>query len=262
MAKAKKTAPNNVAPDRFLLVPGGFRREHLVSKVRKKKGVAIVDISKYQGKLPIADTLNPNWVAYAAWKKTPGNPVLLFSADFVVPPLPTDDFQTIFIFIGLQNNNHIVQPVLQYGVSGAGGGAYWSALSFFAGGQSDPAKYSSVITVTPGQPLTAVISGTPSGAGTLDYQCYFVGLDGTQLTIPGVPEMTYCCGTLESYHVAGAADYPASPFAALTNIQVNDAAGNIQVPWSLSPNPGKLGEHAVVDRQPGQRDEIELHYAT
>ena len=53
----------------------------------------------------------------------------------------TDSTQTLFLFIGAQNIDwippasgpkskfDIIQPVLQYGVSGAGGGEFWSISS-------------------------------------------------------------------------------------------------------------------------------------
>jgi hypothetical protein len=283
----KKTAAKKKAPAKpsgtHVLAPGGFRRIELISKARKKNGVHTVNISEFRVKPaystripgqqlentenhlestppPTANTLNPNWVAYASWNKIAGSPVIRFETTYTVPQIPNDDFQTIFLFIGMQNNVHILQPVLQYGVSGAGGGSYWAISSFFAGGQADKAQYSDMVTVSPGQTLTAVIKGTPSGGGNLDYQCFFDGHNQTNLSVRGVPELTYCCGTLESYYVDDPGDYPSS-FATLSDIKVSDASGIIEVPWQLSPNPGNFGEHAILDRQVGQPDQIELHFS-
>ena len=283
----KKKAVKQKAPAKpsgtYVLAPGGFRRIELISKARKKKGVHTVDFSKfrvtptYTARMrgerlesaedflesmgpPTADTLNANWVAYAAWKKADGNPVVRFEATYTVPEVPPDHLQVIFLFIGLQNNLHILQPVLQYGKSGAGGGAYWAISSFFAGGQADNAQYSNLAAVDAGQTLKAVIEGTAAGNGNLDYVCYFEGFDETKLSVPGVPELTYCCGTLESYHIHGPGDYPPT-FTTLGGINLSDATGGIDVPWQLSPNPGTLGEHAVLDRQAGQPDQIELHFS-
>lgn len=280
---AKKKQPVKKAVKRshkYVLVPGGFRMIELISKARRKNGVHTVAFSEFLQtptpasrarsrrleqslKLtegfgpPSADMLNPNWVAYAAWKNTTGMPIRRFEATYTVPPLPPDDYQTIFLFIGLQNSTHILQPVLQYGLSAAGGGAFWSASSFFAGGQADKGQYSGMVTVSPGDSLTAVIEASSAGAGTMDYQCSFEGLGPTNLLAPGVPEMTFSCGTLESYHIAGPADYPSASFATIGGLAVSNDGGPIQVPWQLSGKPGKLGEHAKLDGS----NQLELHFS-
>lgn len=56
------------------------------------------------------------------------------SATWIVPPGPTtNESQTLFFFPGLQDTTDdlsIVQPVLQFGPSSAGGGAYWTMASW------------------------------------------------------------------------------------------------------------------------------------
>ena len=58
------------------------------------------------------------------------------------PAPATRSRQTIFLFNGIQNtgaNFGILQPVLQYGSSAAGGGAFWSIASWYvtSGGQAE-----------------------------------------------------------------------------------------------------------------------------
>ena len=56
------------------------------------------------------------------------------AATWAVPPQPTgNDGQTLFFFPGFEDYSDvisIVQPVLQYGPSGAGGGNYWAVASW------------------------------------------------------------------------------------------------------------------------------------
>lgn len=67
------------------------------------------------------------WVVDASWVNGTGTPITYFATSWVVPPPPaTSNGQTIFLFNGMQDatNSHILQPVLQWGTSGAGGGDY------------------------------------------------------------------------------------------------------------------------------------------
>jgi hypothetical protein len=65
------------------------------------------------------------WVTFASWLNQWGLPITYFGTDWIVPPPPaTYDGQTIFQFNGIQplDSTAILQPVLQYGPSAAGGG--------------------------------------------------------------------------------------------------------------------------------------------
>jgi hypothetical protein len=75
------------------------------------------------------------WQAYVDWTNTTGTPISLMQATWSVPPPPANVAnQTIFLFPGMENiagDVGILQPVLQWGVSHIGGGAYWTAASWY-----------------------------------------------------------------------------------------------------------------------------------
>jgi hypothetical protein len=81
-----------------------------------------------------------SWVAYAG--HTEKKEYDLLSSTFVVPPAPHDykRITSLFFFNGLQDQpsgggaTYILQPVLQYGKSGCGGGNYWSIAAFYVSG--------------------------------------------------------------------------------------------------------------------------------
>lgn len=73
------------------------------------------------------------WVAYAGHVTT--EEVDHFTSSWDVPPAPSfNPLTTLFFFNGLEDKPHdaslILQPVLQYGFSGCGGGAHWTLTSF------------------------------------------------------------------------------------------------------------------------------------
>jgi hypothetical protein len=81
---------------------------------------------------PPPGALPNGWQTYAWWDSSDKS-ITYFLTDWVVPPAPsTSSGQTIFLFNGIQNtgtNYGILQPVLQWGSSAAGGGTYWSVAS-------------------------------------------------------------------------------------------------------------------------------------
>jgi len=90
------------------------------------------------------------------------------SGEFVVPNNPSVNGGTIFLFNGIEptGENWILQPVLQYGPSAAGGGNYWAIASWFVG--TGGAYYSPLETVYPGDTIYGRTQQTGTGS-TLTY---------------------------------------------------------------------------------------------
>jgi hypothetical protein len=90
------------------------------------------------------------------------------SGEFYVPNAPSSNGGTIFLFNGIAPTaqNWILQPVLQYGVSAAGGGNYWAIASWFVG--TGGAWHSPLAGVNPGNTIYGYTEQTATG-GTLDY---------------------------------------------------------------------------------------------
>jgi hypothetical protein len=79
--------------------------------------------------------LGSGWIAYTYWNNGTGNSITSFETTWEVPPPPASDSgQLIYLFNGIQNygsNYGILQPVLQWGTSPAGGGPYWAVASWY-----------------------------------------------------------------------------------------------------------------------------------
>lgn len=74
------------------------------------------------------------WVAYGYWYNTYTYPISEYYASWTVPPAPASyTGQTVFLFNSIEpaDGESILQPVIQYGPSAGGGGAYWAAASWF-----------------------------------------------------------------------------------------------------------------------------------
>ncbi|KAJ7863714.1 hypothetical protein B0H13DRAFT_2354016 [Mycena leptocephala] len=110
-------------------------------------------------------------------------------ADLVVhddvdgPPVPkTDRGQTVFLFNSLLPNasSAIMQPVLQYGPSDAGGGTYNNHNAF-----TPP------IPTTPATTLNGIIALASSNGSTLNYNSQFTGIPGTSLNVDLRPKTIF-----------------------------------------------------------------------
>ncbi|KAJ7726593.1 hypothetical protein B0H14DRAFT_3620036 [Mycena olivaceomarginata] len=74
------------------------------------------------------------WITYASWLNTSPSPISNFSTTYTVPAPPnTYHGQTVFLFNSIEPSSFdaILQPVLQYGPSTAGGGQYWSVATWY-----------------------------------------------------------------------------------------------------------------------------------
>lgn len=123
-------------------LPNGTRVDH---EFDVGQGGEDMDMSTARAKSRPSSTGSHNpdyysgWVEYSGFLSS-GNVTHMY-ARWVVPPVPPhyNILTTVFLFAGLEANAHhdvndIMQPVLQYGHSGCGGGKHWSAASFYVVG--------------------------------------------------------------------------------------------------------------------------------
>jgi len=155
-----------------------------------------------------------------------GNNLNMYLGNWNVPDVPSgDDDQTLFMFTGVQNINwippnpgpdspfDIIQPVLQYGPSEAGGGSYWTLASWYVPLENgDSALWSDLITVNAGDNIFGNM--TLTGPATW----YINGLDttinqNTDMTITRsiLKAQPWAYVTLEVYNLGDCDDYPTVP---------------------------------------------------
>ena len=140
----------------------------------------------------VVPAFGTGWIVYAGWTNTTGHPITSFSTTWTVPPAPsTSSGQTIFLFNGIQNSTMIYQPVLQWGSSAAGGGAYWSVACWYADGQGGTAFHTNLVRVNSGDVLVGVMTQTGVSGSNHNYSADFQGIANTTLTITNVQELTW-----------------------------------------------------------------------
>ncbi|MBV8277939.1 MAG: hypothetical protein JO170_22120, partial [Verrucomicrobia bacterium] len=174
-------------------------------------------------RVPFTDN---GWITYASWLNRTGKPVSSFNTTWTVPPAPSSyDGQTLFQFNSIEPNSGtaILQPVLQYGPSAAGGGEFWAVASWYVTGNN--AYYSSLVTVSPSETLTGVIKLSSHVGTKYNYTCAFTGISGTNFSIKNIAQLTWCTETLEVYGVDLCSEFPNTAFSQMSRINVRTKAG-------------------------------------
>lgn len=147
------------------------------------------------------------------------------SGKYLVPKAPThNDDQTIFMFTGSENEpqTDIIQPVIQWGSSAAGGGAYWALASWYVGNNYFVSK---LIDINVGDMIYGIqTSSHCNKTGGCDW--VITGKDvtkGTSTTLKynGLDAQEHAVVTLEVYGVLECADYPASGSTTFHDLKVD-----------------------------------------
>ncbi|MGO8791235.1 MAG: hypothetical protein ACLQVL_28155 [Terriglobia bacterium] len=154
-------------------------------------------------------------------------------ATWTVPPgPPTNVGQTIFFFPGMEDKNDVVsilQPVLQWGSSSAGGGNYWAIASWNCC-PSGIADYSTPVEVSTGDQIQGTVMST-CAAGTESCPTWDIETvdttSGKSSNLSNSPSegQTFNWafgGVLEAYDIAQCFDYPLNRSLEFSNIALYD----------------------------------------
>jgi hypothetical protein len=223
----------------------------------------MVEVEEAAVALEELPALGSGWIVYTYWNNGMGRPITSFLTTWEVPPVPaTSSGQTIFLFNGIQNygeNYGILQPVLQWGESAAGGGPYWTISSWYVtfNGQ---AFHTTLIPVNPGDVLVGAMTLTGQTGTSFSYNCEFLGISGTLLPIENIAELLWCNETLEAYSISQCSDYPDTDGTALRAIKLLTASGAAPLNWTPVNAVTDCGQHAVVVSNSPVDGEVDLFY--
>jgi len=235
----------------YVLTPVGLRHHSCVhgvasgsSVIETSTGLSVNNGEYFIPKctqLGTLDALPSGWAVYEMYQTTQG--VTSYNGTWVTPGTPkAQQSQTLFTFTGLQNaflvegirdSISIIQPVLQWGLSAAGGGQYWSIASWYVGNQGT-VVYSTIQQVANGAQIMGTMVMNSNNTWTITAATSSIS---TTINVsPGASEL-YAFVTLEVYSVVKCGDYPTGnvPY---TNLAI-DVAGQPSTPsWTPTVTPG------------------------
>jgi hypothetical protein len=270
----------------LVLTPGGFRHRDLVRRVEPGQGLRaingqmrllnlatrkLIDLPQVSALEGVVPELGSGWIAYAYWNNGSGNQISSFRTTWEVPPAPIPQplspgeqvpFQTIFLFNGIVNNGDnygILQPVLQWGPSAAGGGSFWSVASWYvtSGGQ---AFHTELVPVDVGDKLVGVMTLTGQSGGLFGYTSEFQGIAGTSLPVQNIAELVWCNETLEAYGILECGNYPNAQWTEFRDIEIKTGRITPTVNWTPENKVTDCGQHAVVAINSGSGGKVVIHY--
>ncbi|PWT76928.1 MAG: hypothetical protein C5B59_05345 [Bacteroidetes bacterium] len=202
------------------------------------------------------------WIAYAFWNNT-GTAITNFTTNWIVPDVPSNQGnQTLFLFNGMQDGttkrSYIIQPVLQWGPSAAGGGKFWSITNWYV--SSHQAFFGTLVSVKPGAALEGVLKETAVSGSNYSYNSSFRGYtSASALQVNNVPQAFWTAETLESYGVTDPSTmYPPNKDIAMTAIQILQGSTNATISWTPIQEVSGSPQKAIVvsDASPGGEVDI------
>jgi hypothetical protein len=283
----------------LVLTPGGWRPKsvthalepghHVSGKggririVRTATGEVIKDMGKASKKNRFGGTgsgkkspgKSPNipdnaWIENSQWTNTSGKPIVYFKTKWVVPPPPAkNDGQVIFLFNGLQqtpSGPYILQPVLQWGVSAAGGGNYWSVTNWYVDGQSGQAIWGALAKVKPGHVLEGIMTLMSQTGSLFSYGSSFIGFPATSdLVVQDIDELGWACETLECYGLKRCSDYPKTRRTSFYDIEIRvgksvSLSKNAHLDWQPETYFTDCGQKCVIVSNKSPGGKVDLYY--
>lgn len=155
------------------------------------------------------------YVVSPYWHNTDSSPVAFFSTTWSVPRIPeTVDGQILYLFNSMEPDTFesVIQPVLQFGTTPAGGGNYWAIASWFVIGSD--VYYTPLTQVLPGRSLTGVITlektmkDLDTNATSFSYNSVFEGFPISSLSMSSDLELKWLQESLEIHGPTGPTELP------------------------------------------------------
>lgn len=211
------------------------------------------------------------WVTYAEWYNSSGIPIETFQTNWNVPSTPVaNNGQTIFIFNAMQDGvtttSHILQPVLQWGSSSAGGGSYWAVTNWYGSGSQTNGQYfhGALAQVSTGTTIQGVMSLTAVNGNEYSYTSSFSGYPAsTEMTVNNAPQLIWAFETLECYGMQSESDYPnalgTTPYISMNNIQMLLNSGvTAPLDWTVDNAITDDDQHTVIVTQGAPNGIVDL----
>lgn len=178
------------------------------------------------------------WLTYGigAVDSPTDTPISLYSVKWYVPSEPLlESDQLIYIFCGLQAIDsgvaHIVQPVLQWGKSPAGGGKYWGICNWYVSSDLNY-FYDSLIKVSPGTLLEGKVQLISISDSKFNYYSSFTGYE-TGLQINNLPQFTNPNVVLETFNLKECREFPIDEKIRMFNIQIKSDTLKRNLKWEV-----------------------------
>lgn len=208
---------------------------------------------------------NDGWITYAECSIEGLNPSIIshYSATWNVPSPPTQKAnQLLYLFIGLgtieDGLSYIVQPVLQWGVSPAGGGKYWAICNWYVTSNFQ-FFYDSLIQVSPGTKLQGNVELTSVSENKFTYKSSFTGYD-SELLVNNIPRLYDPSVAFEIYNVNGCNEYPMDERLRMSKINIEFQGSVPFSQWYIYKSANGCDQYTTVVNASLENGEIDINF--
>jgi len=176
-------------------------------------------------------------------------PVNFFTGLWTVPSVPSDiSQQTLFFWNGVEDigNTEVIQPVLQFGTSAAGGGSYWAIASWYVG---PSVFFSDVVQVSTGDVINGtMVDNVSTGTWAVNAVDLKTNKNSTLFYKHPKPTEQYAYCVLEAYNINDCTEYPVKQTSVVfSKLAVSTQKGPITPVWqALQQQPITCNEHATI----------------
>lgn len=208
------------------------------------------------------DKYESGYITGVAWSNRSTNVTSFFSATWHVPSPPTkDNGQTIFIFNALENGPDIIQPVLQWGGSAAGGGPYWGIANWYLTDWGNKVFISPLIRVFPGTKLVGTIKLTNQSINSFSYNSSFEEYPGSELQVNNARKFYDALISLETYFISRCGDYPSDMRISINDIKMKTDTITPFLNWRVQKyRQVNCGQYTLIRSYKTFGDGVDIHF--
>lgn len=185
------------------------------------------------------------WKAWTEYEKSSSDVVTFLSGKWKVPQAPSSRGQLLYLWNGIEphSGEGVLQPVMQYGSSAAGGGNFWGIASWYV--SSDHGSYhTSLVEARTGDYMVGTVTLT-GNSYSINGTVLSSGKSAQFSMVPKDGPYTWSCNTLEMYSLESCSQYPTDPYV-VTDIKVELGGKAVTPTWKpMTKNPITCNEHAT-----------------
>ena len=203
------------------------------------------------------------WIVYSGWMNNSNEPITFFRTSWMVPKPPsTDNSQLIYLFNGIQNRSStkIIQPVLQWGISNAGGDSSWFVTNWYIDKEARKAYYKTAVPVRTGEVIEGIIKVLNISRNGFDYLSCFRDIPECDLRVERVEELSWAVQTLECRRLTSFSDYPDEIRTDMADIEIHVGGRQANINWTAHNDITDCGQKCVILRDGSPRGLVRLFY--
>jgi len=189
----------------------------------------------------------PAWKTWGQYRNA--NKITYLTGTWDVPSMPSSvSGQILYFWNGVEpdDNSAVLQPVLQWGFTPAGGGDYWAVSSWYVSADHG-SFFTALINCSIGDEVLGTLSIENNGTWIVTGENTRTSATTSFSYVPFSTDYTYAYEVLEAYNVDSSCNlYPPDGVVHFTNIAVEVAGQKVTPTWTPKTQTNECNEQTKV----------------